>query len=332
MKKATKYFPAGIPEKVVILINRLSQQPTPDEIDVLDQVVAVEGALEEAGISHEREFIDLNLDQFVDQIKQGQGIVAFNLVESLNNDGGLVYFVPALLESLKIPFTGNPSDALFLTTHKPLAKKFMAMNGIPTPGWWNAWDDFVPDKNRQYMAKPSREDASVGITDENVFSGDNPGVIESFKNKWGSNFFIEEFISGREFNLSILGGPDGPEVLAPAEIIFQNFPPGKPAIVGYAAKWDESTFEYRNTVRSFDFPDSDSALLEALKTICYRCWSVFNLRGYARVDFRVDPDGRPNVLEINANPCISPDSGFYNAALRNGYTFAGVVKRIITDL
>ena len=317
---------------ILILINRLSGNPTPDETDVLDQVQAVEKSLDELGYRHDREFIDLDLSSLTRRLASGPEPIVFNLVESLNNNGGLVYFIPALLESLNIPFTGNPSDALFLTTQKPLAKKLMKSHGIPTPEWIDASSVFEPDPHNWYIVKPSREDASVGITDENVFSGSDPSILAKFRKKWGNQFFIEQFIRGREFNLSVVGGPDGPEVLSPAEIRFVDFPPDKPPIVGYAAKWDESTFEYRNTVRTFDFPDSDRPLLEELVALCHKCWHTFNLRGYARVDFRLDQDNRPYVLEINANPCISPDSGFYNAALRSGYTFTQMIERILNDL
>jgi len=316
---------------IYILINRLSEQPTVDELDVLDQVTTVEKALDELGLAHERTWVDLNLQQLVDQLKGAPEGIAFNLVEGLNNNGSLVYFIPALLESLNYPVTGNPSDALFLTTQKPLAKKRMQSMGIPTPRWWAADNPFVPDPDQLYMVKPSQEDASVGIQDENVFYGSNLDILKTFYNRWGYHFFIEEFISGREFNISMLGGPKGPEVLPPAEILFQNFPAGKPTIVGYSAKWDETTFEYQNTVRTFQFPESDRLLLEKLNNICLKCWSAFNLRGYARVDFRIDSDNQPYVLEVNANPCISPDSGFYQAALRSGYSFTEVVQRIIND-
>ena len=62
-----------------------------------------------------------------------------------------------------------------------------------------------------------------------------------------------------------------------------------------------------------------------------RCWRLFKLSGYARVDFRVDSGNRPWVLEINANPCLSPDSGFFAAAARAGLSFREVVKRIVDD-
>jgi D-alanine-D-alanine ligase len=319
-------------KKVILLINKLSEHPTPDEIDVLDQAGAVEQSLDELGIAHERMFIDLNLEPLVKRFEGEKETIAFNLVESLNNNGGLVYVVPALLESMQVPCTGNPSDALFLTTQKPLAKKILAGKRIPTPEWFNADEPVRLDPQKTYMVKPSREDASVGINDENVFSGSNPQILDTFRDKWGSHFFVEEFIQGREFNISVVGGPNGPEVLWPAEILFKDFPEGKPTIVGYAAKWDEDTFEYRNTVRTFDFADSDKPLLDNLRDLCHECWDAFNLRGYVRVDFRVDQHNRPFVLEINANPCISPDSGFYNAALRSGYIFTQIIERILNDL
>jgi len=317
--------------KIIILINRLSDQPTPDEFDVIDQVEAVEESLSELGHSHEREFVDSDLNSLINKLINEPGGIAFNMVESLNNNAGLVYFIPALLESLNYPFTGNPSDGMFLTTQKPLAKKLMLGMGIPTPRWWSATEAFDPDPAKQYMVKPSREDASIGINDENVFYGSNPAVLNKFRERWGDHFFIEEFISGREFNLSVLGGPNGPEVLTPAEMLYVDYPAGKPAIMGYAAKWNESTFEYHNTIRTFDLPETDNPLLEQLKGISRQCWSAFHLRGFARMDFRIDQDYQPYVLEINANPCLSPDSGFYNAALRSGYTFTQVVERIVND-
>ena len=101
--------------------------------------------------------------------------------------------------------------------------------------------------------------------------------------------------------------------------------------VGYRAKWDEGSFEYGSTPRSFDFPPDDAALLATLKRLSLACWEIFGLRGYARVDFRVDAEGKPWVLEINTNPCLSPDAGFMAAAGRAGLSRNDVVRRIIAD-
>jgi D-alanine-D-alanine ligase len=147
----------------------------------------------------------------------------------------------------------------------------------------------------------------------------------------GAEGFAERYIDGREFNISILAGNDGPEVLPPAEIEFVGYSADKPRIVGYKAKWDEKTVEYRNTPRRFGFGMPDRPLLRALKGNALRCWDLFQLRGYARVDYRVDRNGTPWILEINSNPCLSPDSGFTAATGEAGLRYEEVIRRIIND-
>jgi len=118
-------------------------------------------------------------------------------------------------------------------------------------------------------------------------------------------------------------------VLPHAEIRFIDYPSGKRKIVDFRAKWDEASFEYHHTIRCFDFLPEDKQLLEKLSALAKECWQVFGLGGYARVDFRVDNDGNPWVLEINANPCISPDSGFVAAAAMAGINYADFIARIL---
>jgi len=171
---------------------------------------------------------------------------------------------------------------------------------------------------------------------------------------------VEGYIEGREFNLALLGAPgapksvgapgapksvgtpgapksvggargQAPQVLPPAEIEFVDYPEGKPRVVGYRAKWVDGSFEYGSTRRRFSFPPEDQPLLAALADRARACWDLFELRGYARVDFRVDEAGRPWILEINANPCIAPDAGFLAAAGRAGVSIDEVVARIIAD-
>ena len=114
-----------------------------------------------------------------------------------------------------------------------------------------------------------------------------------------------------------------------AEILFIDFPEDSPRIVGHSAKWDDGSFEYHQTPRRFDFADDDRDLLNELSTLTIECWNLFELSGYARVDFRVDRDGRPWILEINANPCLTPDAGFAVAADRAGLSFVALVERIL---
>jgi len=168
-----------------------------------------------------------------------------------------------------------------------------------------------------------------------VLSLESPAVLlkemEKRLDQLGGECFAEQFVDGREFNLSMLASQEGPEVLPPAEMRFIDYPPGKWKVVGYRAKWDEGSFESLHTERSFEFAKSERPLLQKLMETARKCWDLFGLRGYARVDFRVDEQNQPWVLEINANPCLSPDAGFVAAASQGGLSYRQVVKRIIQD-
>lgn len=305
-----------------------------DELDALVQVEAVSDALKRLNHDTTRLPVSLDLSDLVTKLQQLKPDLVFNLVESIAGSGRLIHFAPTLLDFLKIPYTGCSAETQFITTGKLLSKQRLRDARIPTPDWFrSAGSESVPvTYEPPYIIKPVWEDASVGLTDTSVIRSKEaltPALKEQI-NAYGE-CFVESFIDGREFNLSILGGKGGPEVLPAAEICFTDYPDGKPKIVGYEAKWDTSSFEYRNTVRHFDFPSGDRSLLQQLQEYALRCWELFDLRGFARVDFRVDRRGRPWVLEVNANPCISPDAGFIAAAEQGGYSYDQVIERILND-
>jgi D-alanine-D-alanine ligase len=318
--------------KVTIIHNRIPPDATPDERDVLNQADLVQQNLISSG--HQVSILDIGYDLFrdVEMVKNGSPGIVFNLVESVFGKNELLYMVPAMLEAFRIPYTGAPAEALFLTTNKVTSKKMMKQAGIPTPEWFRISDMGQLDKKKKYILKPVREDGSVDLDDEAVFyPGDSLAGLEE-RNLDASGFFIEEFISGREFNISLLADELGPEVLPVSEIVFRDFPADKEKIVGYRAKWDPQSFEYGNTVRQFNTLDNSPELSDKMCRIALRCWDVFGLKGYNRIDFRMDQDGNPFVLEINANPCISPDSGFIAAAAMAGLTREEVIQRILKDI
>ncbi|MCA1786343.1 MAG: D-alanine--D-alanine ligase, partial [Desulfobacteraceae bacterium] len=107
-------------------------------------------------------------------------------------------------------------------------------------------------------------------------------------------------------------------------------PDNRPAMVGFRAKWEADSEEYHNTPRRFDFAPADTPLIEELKTLARQCWHLFHLAGYARVDFRVNLDGRPFILEINTNPCLSQDAGFAAALDRAKISYADAVHQMVT--
>ena len=318
--------------KAVILYNELSANPGPDEADVLDQVKLIAEMLEQLGIKHHTLEFSLNLQKNKEALEQLKPDFVFNLVESVNNSGNLIFLAPALLNSMQIPFTGGSLETIFLTSSKTLCKQRMKERGIPTAYWYEGKGTFTPEKSKQYIIKPIWEDGSLGLDEDSVYDGGNPELVNRV-NKLNFNIhFVEEYIDGREFNVSVLAGNHKPLVLPIPEMIFHNYAEGKPKVMGYKAKWTEDSFEYNNTTRTFDLPESDRPLLEKLRNICVDCWEAFNVNGYSRVDFRVDKNGNPWVLELNVNPCITPGSGFFTACEQAGIPFSEAVVRILNDI
>ncbi len=320
----------------VIVHAELSPGAQPDETDVLVQAGAVAQALEDLGYRAVTVPFGLDLKHLASKLCEIEPRIVINLVEGLDGDGRLIHLACSILDHLGFPYTGAGTEAMFLTSNKVLAKEWMKRAGIPTPEWivqGGAPGAGLPLPG-EYIVKALWEEASVGIDGNSVQEAASlPELRKKLRLRaedLGKPCFAERFIDGREFNVSVIGGPSGPEVLPPAEIRF-SFPDGRRRLVDYRAKWDENSLEYRCTQRSFQFGDGDRDLLAELGKKALACWKAFGLRGYARVDFRVDEGGRPWVLEINANPCLSPDSGFVAASAMAGLSYPATIARIIAD-
>lgn len=323
--------------KILILHDQLSPDARPDEVDALVQADCVAAALKELGHESSRMGVTLNLQEAADRIREQQPDCVFNLVESLAGQGRLVYMATALLDSLGVPYTGAGTEPMFITSSKTLCKQVLTASGIDTPRWHTpeSLAASVGPVAGRYILKSVWEEASVGLEDDSVRDFKNAAELRAEllarRDRLGGAGFAEGFIEGREFNLSVLADGKTGSVLPPAEIQFVDFAADKPRIVGYSAKWREDSHEYNNTPRTFDFVDADCKLLAELIRTAQRCWQVLGLRGYARVDFRVDEHNRPWVLEVNANPCLSPDAGFVAAANRAGLSFVQIIERLLAD-
>lgn len=319
---------------ITILHEALDPAARPDERDALVQVDYVAGVLRALGANVAVIGVDLDLAALRTQLRTHRPDVVFNLVEALGGANRLIAVVPALLESLGLPFVGAGPLALALTTDKLATKTWLQTVGLPTPTAWQSGDPLVPHQQpTTWIVKPIAEDASVGIDDDAVVTthrgAELAAIVLARSARFATPCFAEEYIVGREFNLSLLADSDDVRVLPPAEIEFIGYPSDKPAIVGYAAKWDADSFEYINTPRRFDFADVDAPLLAHLSELARECWRRFELRGWARVDFRVDRDGGTWILEVNANPCLAPDAGFHAAATRAGLSGPFVIRTLI---
>lgn len=328
------------PPQVVVAHNPVGEGDDPSTSDVLDQVGMVEGALAALGLPSRRLPVEPRraLEIFLEEARRESLI--FNLIESPPGRPWLHTDCAAVLELAGLPFTGSSPAALALTTDKLATRALLASEGVPVaPGGRldldrpRAFDRLFSRIPPPWILKPAYEDASIGLEGDPVCHtreaalDRGAALVRRFPDQ---PVLVESFLPGRELNVSLLARGDGQaEVLPVAEILFEDFPEGMSRVIGYEAKWDEESFACIHTVRHFPDGPEDSDLLRRVREIALDCWRLCGLSGYARVDIRLDGRGGPNVLEINANPCLSADAGFMAAAARAGLSHPDVVRRIL---
>jgi D-alanine-D-alanine ligase len=301
-----------------------------DEKDVLEQRDELAEIFIQMGYTIRSRAIQSHLDLLSLQELSNTQCIVFNLCESLFGRDDLMFLAPFMLEQYGIPFTGSGSAAIALSCHKLESKKLMIKHGIPTPAYITSDSHYHENLHGTYIIKPYNTHASINITQESIVQVQSRADFNALKEKLVSspNLFAEEYIDGREFNISLLLTDEGVKILPHAEIHFDNYPPDKYKIVDYEAKWVHDSFAYENTNRSFSFTEKDRPILQEIDKISLQLWDIFKLNGYARIDFRVRDDS-VFVLEVNANPCISIYSGFMAAVQQYGLTFEEAFDIII---
>lgn len=282
---------------------------------VLAEVEAVAAALTAARIPHRHAGVR-RLADLPEAITAGSERVVFNLVEALDGPVSDACFVPAVCRALGRAVTGNDSAALTLCLDKGQTKAALVAAGVSTPP-----SVVVPlaaglpeaAPAGKVVVKPAQTDASEGIDDAAVVAeGDRVALaaaVSRVHGEFAQPALVEAFIAGRELNVSLIERDGRLELLPLAEIDFSTFPPDKPQIVGYAAKWRPDTFEFHHTPRIIPAPLPEP-VAAAVRDHARAAWHAAGCQDYARVDLRLDEAGHPFVLEINPNPDISPDAGF----------------------
>jgi D-alanine-D-alanine ligase len=313
--------------RALLLHGVLDPADRPDEADTLVQVREVGAILEALGWRTEVLGLGLDLRPLALRAADPPDLV-FYLVEALEGRAGLQHLPAALLDVLSVPYTGAPATALQLTTDKLAAKRLLRRLGLPTPDWVEPGEPADPE--RLWIVKAVDEDASLGLDAGAVVNGaEVPRRIAAMRARFGGRWFAEAFIEGREFNVPLLEGPRGVELLPIGEIDFADFPADRPAIVDYDAKWTPGSITWETTPRRFDTRPGDGPLRAELARLARTAWQLFGLAGYARVDLRVDARRRPWILEVNANPCLSADAGFVAALEQAGLDQRAAVERIV---
>jgi len=308
---------------------------------VMDEVNAVRDSLRKLGhdailIQMGRKFRRPNkkkiIESFVSDLKKARPDAVFNLCETFCGDAKLQTVVTRILEEMGIPYTGSHSMALDLTTDKTRTKEVLEGTGIPTPAFriFRSTKE-IRTKGLRFplIVKPNFEDGSVGIEADSVVANRSQlrKKVNEVTKKYSQPALVEEYIDGRELNVAVFIGSGSAEVLPISEIVF-TFPPGTPKITSYTAKWMQESEEYKKSVGvcPSELPEE---VQEKVKSIASECIKASGVRDYARVDMRLDQNNQPYVIEVNANPDISPGAGFMRSFSASGRTYEDFVRSVL---
>jgi len=299
-------------------------------LGVLDEVEAVHQALLELGYLVFRIPLVPQLEQVREKLKNLEADLVFNLFEGFCGYPETEAQVPEILSELGVPYTGNSGAVLKLALDKAKTKAILQAAGIHTPRCQMLSPETLSLFQLSYpcIVKPCGEDASHGLSESSVvndFASLEKQVI-AVSNYYRGGALVEEFIDGREFNATVLGNTGG-TVLPVSEIVY-SLPRGMPRILTFAAKWEPDGLYFQGTkaICPARVPLRDRKHIADTALAVY--W-LLGCRGYARVDMRLDREGRLNVIEVNPNPDISPGSGAARQAEAAGMTYTRFINEIV---
>jgi D-alanine-D-alanine ligase len=307
------------------------------EAGVLVEVQAVVGALEKLGMVHRVAGVARLVD-LPPLLAASPEPIVFNLVEGFQRRPEEASYVPALCLAFGKMSTGNSTPCLALALDKWQTKGVLQRTGLPVPG------GILVQPGRKvsprelppppWIVKPAYCDGSEGIDAQScIFTEACPAFLQTVRaihEQFGQPVLVEQFVGRRELNVTLLERNGRLDVLPIAEVDFSAFGAERPRIVDYAAKWLVASFEYRNTPTLTPAPLDGQTEREAREYSC-AAWQALGCTDYARVDFRLDDDGRLVILEVNPNPDVSPEAGFAGALTAAGIPYEDFVRVLVEN-
>lgn len=308
--------------------NRAGSRFLATEEDTAETARLVYEALHEKG--HTTQLVPVD-ENSIDTIHKLRGDCIFNLIEWTGSDMPFAISAMNVLETLPVPFTGASAHAYEMTSNKHLMKMALDAASLPTARWQyfetgteSVRNDFV----YPVIVKLAAEHCSIGMNKDAVVSDEQSLTVrikERIKS-FGVPVIAEEFITGREFQISMLDTPGGIKVLKPAEIVFHSGDPLE--FLTYESRWDSNHPDYSaSSIRLAALTPAEQSSIEEISLATYKS---MELRDYARLDVRMR-NGNIIILEANSNPGLddSDDYGMTLSYKAAGMTFADFIEAIV---
>jgi D-alanine-D-alanine ligase len=310
--------------KVAVLFDGLSALGKSPDVQILDTIEAVEVALTSAGNQALRVAVTPD-GRWVERVRRGKFDLVFNLCEGIDGVGALEPAVISALELMGVPYSGASSYTAAICLRKHVINGLLDRAGLPVPAFGVVTPGSpLPAVGFPAICKPAAEDASIGIEQRSVARNVRSlaARVDAMHSRW-DELLVQRYIDGREVNVGILG-----ETALPiAEIDFAGMPKGMWRIVSYKSKWVTGCDEDLGSVPHCP-ADLSPELAQELRRIALTAWRTVGGQGYGRIDFRIDANGKPWLLEVNANPDLAPDAGLARMAAVAGLDYAALVHAI----
>jgi D-alanine-D-alanine ligase len=309
--------------------SRESGDDTFAEFDAPSTVQAIRDALLKR--CDKVEVVEADEDAY-EMLLRGNFDFAFNIAEGIRGEAREAQ-IPAMLEMLGIPYSGSGVTTLAITLDKRRTKEVLVANGIRTPRFQllSRAEDLAPGLDFPLFLKPNGEGSSRGITAKSLVSSKDEleEVATEMVATYRQPVLIEEYLTGREFTVGLLGNP--PEVLPIVEVGFDGLPEDAPKFDCYEVKWiyDSLDAGYDTTTCPARVDDDLRSRIEIAAT---RTFEALEVRDLCRLDLRLDGDGEPSVFDVNALPGLIPDpaenSRFPKAARAAGYSYEELIGKV----
>ncbi|HEY4369761.1 MAG TPA: hypothetical protein VGN07_21180 [Steroidobacteraceae bacterium] len=327
------------PLRVLVLMHESLVPPaslrgyTVKEIDEFRAEYDVTDVLEKAGHTVRALGLSDNLTDLRTAITDWKPDITFNLLEEFQGIVTYDQHVVAFLELMKQPYTGCNPRGMMISRDKVLSKQILAYHRIPTPGFT------VFRKGQRYklprklkfplFVKSATEDASLGISQASVIHEPDrlKERIEFIHEQTHSDALVEEYIEGRELYVGVIGN-ERLRTFPVWEMDFGTLPDVMAGIATRKVKWDRA-YQKKHGIRTGAAPPLPDGVPAYLDKLSKRIYRTLYLSGYARMDFRMRPDGSVFVLEANANPNISHREDFADSAKASGIAYAALLEQII---